>query len=682
MQRRTAAGLAWASFAVSGATIVASSVVAVLDGGWVGGSVGLAVLSIAAFPLMGALIASRRPENAIGWIFCGIGVLWGLAALTAEYSTYALLRRDPLIGGGIAAWMQRWIWAPGVTLPMTFLLLLYPDGHLPSKRWRPVAWLAGLAIVLQTVPVALASWSLPGRFLLRVDEDVPPGAPASFETAFAVQVIAILLVFVIGIASAGSLVVRYRRARDEQRAQIRWFALAGAALVVAVILNSPLFDIGGGWLFTVVFFIPAAAAIAILKYRLYDIDVVINKAVVVGVLAAFITIVYGGIVVGVGAAVGNAGSPVLSAVAAGVVAIAFQPVRHRAQRLANRFVYGERATPYEVLSDLSERVGASYATDDILPRMARILAEATGATRAEVWLREGRVLRRRGSWPAEVEGASVPLADDDLPAFDDRTLVMPVRHQGEFLGALTLEKPPNDPLTAAEEKLVADLASQAGLVLRNAALIEDLRSSRQRLVAAQDEERRRLERNLHDGAQQQLVAMAVKLRLLENVIPKDPRAALEMTRQVGSEVGDALDNLRDLARGIYPPLLADKGLPAALEAQARKAPVPVTVHADGIRRYGPQIEAAVYFVCLEALQNVAKYAEATKAVIHLSVDRGELRVEISDDGRGFDPSVTPMGTGLQGIIDRLAAIGGTVEVRSAPGAGATVAGRVPVAAGG
>jgi hypothetical protein len=382
MQRRTAAWLAWTSFAVSAATIVASAVVAVLDGGRVGANVGFAALSIAAFPLMGALIASRRPENTIGWIFCGIGVLWGLAALTAEYSTYALLRRDALIGGGVAVWMQRWIWAPGVTLPMTFLLLLFPDGHLPSKRWRPVAWLAGLAIVLQTVPIAVASWSLPGRFLLRVDEDVPPGAPASFATAFAVQVIAILLVFAIGLASAGSLVVRYRRARDEQRAQIKWFAFAGAAFVVGVILSSPLFHIGGAWLWAVVFFIPAAAAIAILKYRLYDIDIVINKAVVLGVVVAFITIVYAGIVVGVGTAVGNAGSPILSAIAAGVVAIAFQPVRHRAQRVANRVVYGKRATPYEVLSELSERVGGSYATEEIMPRMARILAEATGATSA------------------------------------------------------------------------------------------------------------------------------------------------------------------------------------------------------------------------------------------------------------------------------------------------------------
>jgi signal transduction histidine kinase len=676
MERRTASWLAWASFAVSAATIVASAVVAVLDGGWVGANVGFAALSIAAFPLMGALIASRRPENAIGWIFCGIGVLWGLAALTAEYSTYALLRRDPLIGGGIAAWMQRWIWAPGVTLPMTFLLLLYPDGHLPSKRWRPVAWLAGLAIVLQTVPIAVASWNLPGRFLLRVDEDVPPGAPAGFTTAYVVQVIAILLVFVIGLASAGSLVVRYRRARGEQRAQIKWFALAGAALVVGIILNSPLFNIGGAWLWAVVFFLPAAAAIAILKYRLYDIDVVINKAVVVGVLAAFITIVYGGIVVGVGTAVGNAGSPILSAIAAGVVAIAFQPVRHRAQRVANRVVYGKRATPYEVLSELSERVGGSYAAEDIMPRMARILAEATGATSAEVWLREGRDLRRRASWPVDAQDVSVPLRGDDVPPFEDRTLAMPVRHRGEILGALTLAKPANDPLTEAEAKLVVDLASQAGLVLRNAVLIEDLRASRQRLVAAQDEERRRIERNLHDGAQQQLVALAVKLRMLETLIPKDPDRAVSMTRQVGSEAGDALENLRDLARGIYPPLLADKGLPAALEAQARKAPVPVTVDADGVERYPQEVEAAVYFACLEALQNVAKYAEASSASVRLRVDAG-LTFEIRDDGRGFDRSVTTMGTGLQGIVDRIAAVGGTVEVMSSPGEGTTLTGRVP-----
>ena len=230
-----------------------------------------------------------------------------------------------------------------------------------------------------------------------------------------------------------------------------------------------------------------------------------------------------------------------------------------------------------------------------------------------------------------------------------------------------------------------DLAAQAGLVMRNVALteqlldhIEQLRASRQRLVSAQDEERRRLERNLHDGAQQQLVALAVKLRLAEQLSERDPQKVKGLLADLQSETGDALENLRDLARGIYPPLLADKGLVAALESQARKSVVPVTIEANGIGRYPQDAEAAVYFSCLEALQNVAKYASASRATVSLSDGDGRLRFEVTDDGQGFETSTASHGSGLQGIADRLAALDGEFEVRSSPGAGTTVSGTLPV----
>jgi signal transduction histidine kinase len=272
----------------------------------------------------------------------------------------------------------------------------------------------------------------------------------------------------------------------------------------------------------------------------------------------------------------------------------------------------------------------------------------------------------------------VPVPAGELSPLDGAGLTVAVQHQGELLGALVVTKPPSDPVTPAEEALVADLAAQAGLVLRNAALIEDLRRSRQRIVVAQDAERRRLERNLHDGAQQQLVALAVKLRLVESLIPEDPQTAVRMTREMSADAGEALGTLRDLARGIYPSLLADLGLAAALEAQARKAALPVTIDADGVGRYPDDVEAAVYFSCLEALQNVAKYAQASAATVRLSSHDG-LEFEIRDDGRGFDAPSTPLGTGLQGIEDRVAAIGGALDVRSSPGRGTTITGRIPIA---
>jgi signal transduction histidine kinase len=301
-----------------------------------------------------------------------------------------------------------------------------------------------------------------------------------------------------------------------------------------------------------------------------------------------------------------------------------------------------------------------------------------------VWLRVGDRLRLAASWPATGgEEVWLPLDDREVVDVAGADRVAEVRHQDELLGALTLSKPPNDPVTSAEEKLLTDLASQAGLVLRNVRLtaelrarLEDLRSSRQRLVAAQDEERRKLERNLHDGAQQQLVALAVKARLASALVGKEPEKELAMLSDLQLELGDALETLRDLARGIYPPLLADKGLGAALEAQARKAAVPVTVEPNGIGRYPQEIEAAVYFCTLEALNNVAKYAEASSVKVGLADEDGELQFRIVDDGRGFDTSVTEYGTGLQGMADRLDAVGGTLDVRSEPGRGTTVIGRV------
>jgi len=254
-----------------------------------------------------------------------------------------------------------------------------------------------------------------------------------------------------------------------------------------------------------------------------------------------------------------------------------------------------------------------------------------------------------------------------------------------LLGAITVQKPRNEAVSATEDKLLEHLASQAGLVLRNVRLtaelqarVDDLRASRRRLVRAQDEERQKIERNLHDGAQQQLVALNVQLTLLEDAAG-DAGEVREITGELRAGLRAALDDLRALARGIYPPLLADQGLRAALRAQADRAPLPVEVEADGTGRYPREAEAAVYFCILEALQNVAKYARASRATVGLSCPDGQLGFTVTDDGDGFDPAKATHGTGLQGMADRLAAVGGALRVDSAPGSGTTVSGTLPVA---
>jgi signal transduction histidine kinase len=679
-KRRSLSVLAWSTCALTVALVVATLAFAWVGSFSVDGPGVVWLLSLIAFGLVGGLIAGRRPQNPIGWIFCAGGLSLSLSSFATRWSEYALHHhRGPFPLGHAMTWLATWSWTPGILLMFTFLLLLFPDGHLPSRRWRPVAWLAGAVIVGGTIPYAITAWPLSDRLLSNIGDSAPAAAPTSFKITYNVQVACILIGFALGLVCALSLILRIRRASGDQREQLKWFAFAAAILVVAVIASSPLLH-APSIVATLSFpLLPIASAVAILKFRLYDIDVVINKTVVFTALVAFATAVYLAIVVGIGSLIGRTNNVVLSILATAIVAVAFQPLRVRARRLANRLVYGKRATPYEVLSEFSGRVGGSFATDDVLPRAAQLLGQGTGATRAEVWLRVGDELSLAAVWP-EAEGADRTLAliRGELPAMEDASLSAPVRHRGELLGALTVTKPANEPLTPAERGLVTDLASQAGLVLRNVALIAELRASRQRLVRAQDEERRRLERNLHDGAQQQLVALSVKVRLAQTLVGREDDRARDMLGEVQSDSQAALEDLRDLARGIYPPVLADRGLAAALEAQSRRSAVPVSIDSNGTGRYAQDVESAVYFCVLEAINNVAKYAEASRVAVHLSERDGNLRFEVADDGRGFDSSAST-GTGLRGMADRMDAIGGRLRVSSEPGHGTTVVGEVPLA---
>ena len=647
------------------------------------------VFAFGVFPVVGYVLAARRSDNSIGWLLLGIGAAFGLDFFLNSYAVYALHGGTGGYHlGAIAAAFDSPMWVPIVVGPVTFLLLLFPDGHLPSPRWRRFAWILGIASVIVFLAILFGPGTIEDIGVPNVrnplgQEWIRPIVPFLF---------ALIALIPVGIvASLVSLVRRYRRSVGIERLQLRWLVSAAGTVAVLYSIALPIGIIGGwnqtttpGWAqvvqsVAIVSFglIPIAIGFSVLRYRLFDIDVVINRALLFGALAVFITAVYVSIVVGVGAIVGSRADPVLSAAAAAVVALAFQPARRRAQHVADRLVYGKRATPYEVLSEFSKRLGNAYASDELLPRMAQALAEGTGAARADVWVRVGDELRSESVYPDDA-GRAEPIAgpDDIVGTVSESTMLEPVRHQGQLLGALSIAKKPGESIKPAEEKLVRDLAAQVGLVMRNVRLIEELRASRQRLVAAQDEARRRLERNLHDGAQQQLVALSVQLRLLEQMVGRDADKERVLAASLQVATTEAIEQLRDLARGIYPPLLADKGLVSALEAQARKTPVPTTVRSEGIGRYPQDTEAAIYFCVLEALNNVAKYSDATAADVVLVQSNGNLTFRVSDDGVGFDPARTGYGTGLQGMADRLDAIGGDLRIDSASGRGTTVEGRV------
>ncbi|HEV3234180.1 MAG TPA: hypothetical protein VG329_06495, partial [Candidatus Dormibacteraeota bacterium] len=490
-------------------------------------------VAILAFAVVGALIVRAQPRNRIGWLMLIIAV-----AATFEFQlSFDYTGLGLYVAPGSVPAPEVTTWLAGVFSVVTFSLFLvvmpaiYPDGRL-LRPWLRVVWVLLMVTTLAALPTLLD----PTVSLSASGNTTSLKPPFSLEAARGYNDALIPNILIQGTLVAavvlawGSLVARYRKSSQDGRHQIKWLA-AAVAFMFLVFMGTGIYSaVSGGSKATPLLPIaaatlPIAIGVAVLRYRLYDIDVVISRTLVYGSLAAFITAVYVGIVVGVGTLVGSGGQPnlVLSIIATAIVAVAFQPVRERLNKIANRLVYGKRATPYEVLSQFSERVAETYAADEALPRMARVLAEGTGAEHAEVWLRAGSALRPAAAWPSPNGAASVeepvPVTGQLLPTLPAETAV-PVRHQGELLGALTVTKRAGESLTPIEHKLLDDLAHQAGLVLKNVGLtaellarLDDLRASRQRLVAAQDEERRRLERNLHDGAQQNLVALKVKLGL-------------------------------------------------------------------------------------------------------------------------------------------------------------------------
>jgi signal transduction histidine kinase len=665
---------------------------------------GLFTVASAAYVVAGLAIVRKASGNVIGWLCFGVAFALELGLTLSQYGIVAI-RTDPgsLPEPGLALAVAGT--TPLLTLTGIVLILhLFPTGHAAGRRWRPFI---AATIVAQTLLFAIGLLSSDPITDVWSDELSHAGVRAENPLGMAGigqhggGATLLLLLFAIGAFGAvASLFARRRRATAEEHQQLRSLALvAGSAalwivvMVPIMIATDPNGPAGAAFWLVITPLValgpPAAIGIGIVKYRLYDIDVVIRKTVVVGVLAAFITAVYVAVVEGLGSLFTD--TVVLRIAATAVVAVAFQPVRDRANRLANRLVYGDRATPYDVLARFGQRVGETYASEDVLPRIARVIAEGTAASRADVWLRLGDSMTLAASWPATGDEAAVPITDDDMPALDgDR--VAPVRHQTELLGVISVTKPASEPLTAGEAELLDRLAEQAGLVLANARLTADLearlaqiarqaadlRASRQRIVAAQDEERRRLERNIHDGAQQHLVALAVKLRLAKTVLQGDPDRGRRMVEEIRAEVDAALDTLRSLALGIYPPLLEEQGIAAALAVQYTRADVPVRLRADGVGRYPIELEAAVYFCTLEALQNATKYAHATQISIALQERGDALEFTVSDDGVGFDSGANGNGTGVQGIRDRISVFGGDATIESTPGSGTTVHGRVPI----
>ncbi len=645
----------------------------------------VAAMMVTGYGIVGAFLATRVPRNPIGWLMLVMAASFAVVGVADEYLTYTLKTNPGALPlPEVAAWLNGFVFY-GVFIPLLVILLLFPTGTLLSSRWRIV-----LIAVLTSGGLLIASAILkPGLYTDFPTITNPTGIEGLRSITVVFDWVGGPLLILGAIGSVAAVVVRYRRAAGDERQQIALLAWVAATAIVILTLGLTLqsvFPVVGSIGFTALFAVigigvPLAIQNAVMRHRLYDLDVVIKKTVVFAIVVVLLVGVGGviAVLVGVGIVPSLSDSPALMLFLGLAYGLMVAPAYRLASRIADRVVYGGRASPSEVLSEFSERLSETYATDDVLPRMAAIVGGATRAKDVRVWLRVSGVYRVAATWPSDLPPED-PVADPGktLPRFPDDGHRTEVRDRGELLGAITASFHANDPIDPARERLIRDMAAQAGLVLRNVGLIENLRASRQRMVAAQDEGRRRLERNIHDGAQQQLVALSVKTRLADTLIDRDTTKAHEMLAQIQADTNDALETLRDLARGIYPPLLADKGLATALAAQGRKVAVPVRLDADGIGRYPAEAEATVYFCVLEAMQNVSKYAQASGIELQLRTSNGSLTFEVRDDGVGFDPETYTPGTGIQGMQDRLDAVGGSLQVTSAPGIGTVVFGIVPI----
>ncbi len=646
-------------------------------------------LILAAIAVVGAVVASRRPRNPVGWILCAIPVFLGLLILSAHvYWSLALGQREPSGAAMFAGWLASWIWIPAMLPALTLFPLLFPSGRPPTPRWRWILW-----VVLAAGPALFIGTAFaPGPF-----EEYPVANPVGATGALGPVVqatgwlgFALMLVAMLG--SVTSLVIRFRRSQADERHQIKW--VAGAMVLFVGIFVTPTEnfagdDVGFATLLVGLLVVALAVAVSVQRYRLYDIDIVINKSLVFVVLAGFITAVYAGIVVGLGRLLpvgeGNLG---LAIAATAVVAVAFEPVRARVQHWVNRLVYGRRSTPYETLAAMTAGMGDSADPGAALGEAAHLLAAGTGAAEAVIWVAQDGLLTPRataGDHPSSP--TAVPLTGPDLPDLPGTDLAEAVRHEGELVGALSLTKRPGEGLSTADRRLLTDLAGQAALLLANSRLrnrlserLTELRASRQRMLTAQDRARHTLERDLHDGAQQELVALKVKLGLARTIATREGNPDLAAQLADTATIADqAVETLRDVARGIYPPLLESEGLPAALQAQARRADLAVTVLDRGTTRYPRHIEATAYFCALEALHNAVRHAHARHAHIELDATENTLTLTITDDGTGFDPHTTSHGAGLTHMTDRADAAGGTLTITTRPGHGTTITLNLPVA---
>jgi signal transduction histidine kinase len=599
-----------------------------------------------AFSVTGAWLVGSRDAGPMGWLLLGIGLCSSLYAASASY-VVLVLGADvtaPLPAGAgtpsVAAWVTGWAWYPSWLLVSTALPQVLPHGRPLPGRWRLLLWPVAAVLVVGVVWFA----TTPGHVGFFTAIDNPLAVPAVAAALDPIGPVIDVLVPVLVVASLATVVVRLRRADGAERRQIGWVAYA-VVVAVALVAFAP-----AVWVNVAILLIPAGIAVAALRYRLYDLDLLVNRTLVAGVLLALAALAYVAVVAWIGALVGTSGgvTPFLAAFA---VALAFHPARIRVQRGVDRLFFGRRRDPLALLRDLDAALRQAPSPRAALQDAVHVVRSGLRLPGAalEVRLPSGDLVRAEdGVVTAGATAVPLELHDDRVG-----TLLVEPRRPGEEVGGTDLR---------AVTTLAGPLASAAYAVR----LSGDLEESRRRILEAREEERRRLRRDLHDGLGPQLAGVVMGLDVVASALGRGDHArATELTQAATEQAREAVEDVRRLAHGLRPPVLDDLGLVGALRSAgpiATPGGPDVEVRAEGdLDDLPAAVEVAAYRIALEAVTNAARHSGASRIDVRLSAEPGALGVEVSDDGAGFAADARP-GVGLASMRERAAELGGWCTV--------------------
>ncbi len=635
------------------------------------------------YSLIGGLVASRRPHNPVGWISAAVGFFFALSLVAISYGMLdrSLIAESPLPGKNLAVWIEQWTWFPPAILPMSIMLLLFPDGRLPSRRWRPILWASVAGLIIATLFMAIIAGLYPGERLEMGTIEASLGKGAL--NLLTITVVPLLVIGAVG--SVASPFVRFRRSKGVERQQLKWMAYAGVILILGVALGSVLESIlpnsqaasEVGIILTSVaqLGIVLAASVAILKYRLYDIDILINRTLVYGGLTAITMGIYILVVGYLGELLQVQNNSIIPFMATGLVAVTFQPMRQRLQGLVNRMMYGERDDPFSVISQLNTKLEAAIQPEVVLPTLVETVAQV---------LKLPFVAIEVGTPEAIEVVAKTGQPQQDYEKF-------PLTHQSEVIGNLVVAcRGPGESFNDSELKLLRNIARQAGVAVHAVQLTADLRRSRQQLVTAREEERRRLRRDLHDGLGPVLASQGLKIAAASQLLETNPVKAKQILEDLGSQNEVTLEEIRELVYALRPAALDELGLVGSVRDfsaglnldsdTSAEFHIEIFEPIDGIPPLPAAIEVAAYRIATEALTNVFRHSQARHCEVIFKIeadDTGQsFNLEIDDNGVGIPQERKPS-VGMSSMRERAEEIGGSIQIESTPEEGTRVSVNLP-----